>query len=101
MGGTANVNEILRRGMKQDEVTQETKRTRSWVEDNQGKKIYLGDLISDKGDSWEVLDFQYIKGATSVQYLKLVNIKNRNKIMEFVDSRTVSKKDTRRQDGNS
>lgn len=82
-------------------IVEPTKSTRSWVEDGTMRKIFIGDVVNYKGVLYEVVEFQYLRKSDDISFLKLRGQENRGKILEFIDSRMVSKKDVRRPSADS
>lgn len=99
MGGRLNIQEVLRNAARREQSLSQAMpepKSRSWVEDGTMRKIFIGDVVNYKGVLYEVVDFQYLRKSDDISFLKLRGQENRGKILEFIDSRMVSKKDVHR-----
>jgi hypothetical protein len=57
--------------------------TRRFALDNRGKKVYIGSAVLFRNKLFLVEDMQYLSW-NKIQYLTLVDGKNKNKKVEFV-----------------
>ncbi len=60
--------------------------TKSYAVDAQNKKIYKNDFVLFSQKKYKVLDFQYLQRSYDVQYLRLEEVGNPRKVLDFVDS---------------
>ena len=65
-----------------------SKLTRRFALDSKGKKVYIGSSVYFKNKLFLVEDMQYLSW-NKIQYLTLVDKKNKNKKIEFVSPEQV------------
>jgi len=66
-----------------------SKITRRFTLDHRGKKVYIGSTVIFKKKLFLVEDMQYLSW-NKIQYLTLVDEKNKNKKIEFVSPEEIA-----------